>query len=196
VTESLQEEREFVDVLFPERARLVCSFGMERLDEMLRFRELPGSRAGIIELFMGDLLALSRQWINEKIVRDGIPFDRVTESDMLRYVAVLILSHCTGFSLTRSLELLLQEGISAPSLERVRFIWTNILACCPSRRGSQGRSSWQCSRDQTQSLAEFEKAAFRTSCRIVLTPSVAATQLMSQYDCGSDAVNLGQLTAI
>jgi hypothetical protein len=162
VTESLQEEREVVDVLFSERARLFCFFGVERLDEMLR--ELPGSHACIIELLMGDLLDLSRQWINEKIVRDGTPFDRVTESDMLRYVAVLTLSHCTGFSLTRSLELLLQEGISAPSLERVRFISTNILACCPSGRGNQGRSSWQCSRDQTQSLADFEKAAYRTSC--------------------------------
>jgi hypothetical protein len=57
-----------VDVLFPERARLFCSFGVERLDEMLRCRELPGSRAGIIQLSMGDLLALSRQGINEKIV--------------------------------------------------------------------------------------------------------------------------------
>jgi hypothetical protein len=113
---------------------------------------------------------LSRQFINEKIVRDGTPFDRVTESDILRYVAVLILSHCTGFSLTRSLELLLQEGISAPSLERVRFISTNILSYCPSGRGSQGISSWQCSRDQTQSLAEFEKAAFRTICLVILTP--------------------------
>jgi hypothetical protein len=90
---------------------------------------------------------------------------------MLWYVSVLILSHCTGFSLTRSLELLLQEGISAPSLERVRFISTNILAYCPSGRGSPGISSWQCSRDQTQSLAEFEKAAFRTSCRVFLTPN-------------------------
>jgi hypothetical protein len=53
VTESLQEEREVVDVLFSERARLFCSFGVERLDEMLRCRELPGFRAGIIELFMG-----------------------------------------------------------------------------------------------------------------------------------------------
>jgi hypothetical protein len=146
-------------------------FGVERLDEMLRCRELPGSRAGIIELFMGELLALSREWINEKIVRDGTPFDRVTESDMLRYVAVLILYHCTGFSLTISLEHILQEGISAPSLERVRFLSTNIFSYCPSGRGNQRRSSWQCSRDQTQSLAEFEKAAFRTSCRIVLTPN-------------------------
>jgi hypothetical protein len=170
VTESLQEEREVVDVIFSERARLFCSFGVERLDELLQCGELPGYRAGIIELFTGDLLALSRQWINEKIVRDGTPFDRVTESDMLRYVAVLTLSHCTGFSLTRSLELLLLEGIYAPSLERVRFISTNILACCPSGRGNQGRSNWQCSRDQTQSLTELEKAAYKTSCRILLTP--------------------------
>jgi hypothetical protein len=95
VTESLQEEREVVDVLFSECARHFCFFGVERLDEMLR--EPPGSQACIIELLMGDLLDLSRQWINEKIVRDGTPFDRVTESDMLRYVAVLTLSHCTGF---------------------------------------------------------------------------------------------------
>jgi hypothetical protein len=116
VTDSLQEERDNVDVLFSEHARLFCSFGVELLDEMLRCRELPDSSAGIIQLFMGDLLAFSRQWINEKIVRDGTPFDRVTESDMLRFVAVLILSHCTGCSITKSLERLLQERMSATSL--------------------------------------------------------------------------------
>jgi hypothetical protein len=52
VTESLQEEREVVNVLFSERARLFCSFGVERLEEIIRCSELPGSRAGIIELFM------------------------------------------------------------------------------------------------------------------------------------------------
>jgi hypothetical protein len=68
VTESLQEERKVKDVLFSERARLFRSFGVERLDEMLRCRELPGSHADIIELFMGDLLDLSRQCINDKII--------------------------------------------------------------------------------------------------------------------------------
>jgi hypothetical protein len=55
-----KREREVVDVLFSERARLVCSLGVERLDEMIQRRELPVSCTGIIELFIGDLLALSR----------------------------------------------------------------------------------------------------------------------------------------
>jgi YqaJ-like viral recombinase domain len=171
VRESLVEEKQFVAEQFSERARLFCSYGFERLEEELRCRELPGSRAGIIELFMGEALSLCRQWLNEKLVRDGAVGSRVTESDMLRYVAVLILSHCTGFSLTRSIDILVQENVSAISLDKVRFISTGILAFSPSGRGDQGHSTWSCSRDHTQSLSEFEKAAFRTSCRLFLTPN-------------------------
>jgi hypothetical protein len=109
--------------------------------------------------------------MNEKLIRDGAAVNRVKESDMLRYVGVLILYICTGFSQTRSIELLLLDNVTAPSPDRVRYIATNVLAFSPTGRGDQGQSTWQCSRDQTQSLSEFEKAAFRSSCRLFLTPN-------------------------
>jgi hypothetical protein len=97
IHESLLEEKQFVVEQFSERARLFCSYGVERLEGELRCRELTGSRADIIELFMGEALSLCRQWLYEKLVRDGAVGSRVTESDMLRYAAVLILSHCPGY---------------------------------------------------------------------------------------------------
>jgi hypothetical protein len=92
--ETLVEEKQFAAEQFSERARLFCLYGVERLEEELRCRELPGSRASIIELFMGEARSLCRQRLHEKLVRDGAVGSRVTERDMLRYVAVLILSHC------------------------------------------------------------------------------------------------------
>jgi hypothetical protein len=53
----------------------------------------------------------------------------------------------------------------------VKFISTNILAFPPSGRGDQRQNTWSFSRDQTQSLSDFKKAAFRTSCRLFLTPN-------------------------
>jgi hypothetical protein len=46
------EEKKFVADLFSERARLFCSYGIELVEEELRCRELPGSRVGLIQLFM------------------------------------------------------------------------------------------------------------------------------------------------
>jgi hypothetical protein len=92
-------------------------------------------------------------------------------SNMLRYLTFLLLSHCTGLSISNVLELFPQNGASLPSLERTRFISTNILAFSASGRGQKGQSSWNCSSDQTQLLGEFEKASFRTGCRIFITPN-------------------------
>jgi hypothetical protein len=171
VKETLREEKYFVSEMFSERARLFCSVGVERLEEELRCRELPSYRAGVLQLFMADALAVCGRWLNEKVVLDGSAFGRVTESDLLRYVSVLLLSHCTGFSLTKSIELLKQDGVQEPSLERVRFVSSNILAYSASGRGDNGQTTWNCSRDQSSLLSEFEKASFGTSCKIFLTPN-------------------------
>jgi hypothetical protein len=106
VKETLREEKYFVSEMFSERVRLFCAVGVERLEEELRCRERPSYRAGVLQRFMADALAVCGRWLNEKVVLDGSAFGRVTESDLLRYANVLLLSHCTGFSLTKSIELL------------------------------------------------------------------------------------------
>jgi hypothetical protein len=109
--------KHFVSEKFSERARLFCSVCIERLEEELRCRELSSYRAGVLHIFMADLLAVCGRWLNEKVVLDGSAFGRVTESDLLRYVSILLLSHCTGFSLNNSIELLKQDGVQEPYLE-------------------------------------------------------------------------------
>jgi hypothetical protein len=90
---------------------------------------------------MVDALAVCGRWLNGKVVLDGSAFGRVTESDLLRYVSVLLLSHCTGFYLTKSIELLKQDGVQKPYLERVWFVSTNILAYSASGRGDNGQTT-------------------------------------------------------
>jgi hypothetical protein len=75
----------------------------------------------------------------------------------------------------------LRDSVTAPSLERVRYIATNVLAFSPTGRGDRGQSTWQCSRDQTQLLSEFEKAALRNSCRLFLTPNHTYATLDDLY---------------
>jgi hypothetical protein len=172
--------------MFSERARLFCSFGVERFEEELRCRELPTTLAGVLQLDMADVLSLCKRWLNEMIARDESAFGRVTESDMLRYVSVLLLSHCTGFSLTKSIELLKQDGVQEPSLERVRFVSTNILAYSASGRGGGGQSTWNCNRDQSSLLGEFDKASFRSSCKVFLAPNHTFATLDDDL-CGTRA---------
>jgi hypothetical protein len=45
------------------------------------------------------------------------------------------------------------------------------MAYSASCRGDSGQNTWNCSRDQTALLSEFEKASFGTSCKIFLTPN-------------------------
>jgi hypothetical protein len=90
VKETLREEKYFVSKMFSERARLFCSVGIERLEEELRYRELSSYRAGVLQLFMADLLGVCGRWLKEEVILDRSAFVRVTESDWLRYVSVLL----------------------------------------------------------------------------------------------------------
>ncbi|PXF45277.1 hypothetical protein BWQ96_04976 [Gracilariopsis chorda] len=79
---------------------------------------------------------------------------------MYRYVAVLLLSHTTRFSICETIDVLRQSGNSTPSLERIRFIASNILTFSATGRGHDEQMEWNSQRDQTQQLEEIEQLSF------------------------------------
>jgi hypothetical protein len=77
-------------------------------------------------------------------------------SELLRYLAILSLSPCTGFYFSKVLELFPQNGAPLPSLERARFIFTNALAFSVSGRGCEGCSGIAPRRYCKETLLRFK----------------------------------------
>lgn len=90
---------------------------------------------------------------------------------IVRYFAILLYSHCTGFSLEYSLNSLGASGFKIPLLEDVRFISNNIAAFSPVELGHSGLSNWMPQRDLTPLLSQFELSAFRMSLNVFFIPN-------------------------
>ena len=163
-------EESFLEGVVGEKARLFCSSAVERLKVARAVRELPATRAGHVILFMDSILKTCLIWLNELFILRGMEMRRLGLDDMYQYVAVLLLSHCTGFSFSKTIAMLLDCGCSPPSLERVRFISTHILAYSPTYRGDLGSTTWNAQRDQTPYITQFERTAFRDTCKVFFTP--------------------------
>jgi hypothetical protein len=111
------------------------------------------------------------KWKNEHIVLHDVSMEKLEVWDMWRYLAATLLSHATGLSLEKTIEMLQARGASAPSLERVRHITINIKAVSAMGRGRTGDINWNAQRDQSVQLESFDNAAFALSCKIALQPS-------------------------
>jgi hypothetical protein len=144
---------------------------VDRLRENRLVRELPQSRSGISILFCEKLLKKCIQWTNEHIVLHDVAMEKLEVRDIWRYLAATLHSHTTGLSLEKTIEMLQARGASAPSLERVRHIATNIMSFSAMGRGRTGDRNWNSQRNQRVQLESFENAAFALSCKIVLQPS-------------------------
>jgi hypothetical protein len=167
--ETLVLESVFLREVFSDKARLFGASAVEKLEVELNVRELPDTRAGHVALLMNDVLQKCMVWLNEKVVLERLTMRKISMADMYRFVAVLLYSHCTGFSVTKTIQKLSELGQNPPSLERTQFIQSNILAYSATGR-ADGCSTWNSQRDQTHRLGEFEKAAFNMSCKVFLTP--------------------------
>ena len=168
--EGVAMEENFIEKVVGEKARLFGSCAVERLKVARTIRELPMTRAGHVVLFMDSILNKCFLWLNELIILRSLEMKRLGLDDMYRYVAVLLLSHCTGFSFAKTIGMILDCGCTPPALERVRFISTHILPYSPAYRGGGGTVTWNAQRDQTPSISEFERTAFRDTCKVFLTP--------------------------
>jgi hypothetical protein len=164
-------EDKFAEQVIGEQARLFWLGALHRMRKTRFVRELPASRSGLVLLFAEDLLMKCMLWTNEYIVLHDLPMEKLNLWDMWRYPALTLLSHTTGLSLEKTVEMLHNLGASSPSFERVRHVMTHIKAFTAVGRGRTGERTWNAQRDQTVQLEPFENAAFLSSCKIFFQPS-------------------------
>ena len=118
---------------------------LDRLHVQRTVREVPRDRFGFVVLFMDALPSKCMTWLheyiileklNEYIILENLNEERIRLDDMYRYVAVLLLSHCTGFSFQKTISLMGGTGSICRVRERVRFIASSILAYSATGRGN------------------------------------------------------------
>lgn len=152
----------FIDDIVSERACKYSSVVVERLQTELAAHQLAETRAGHVVLFSNELLEMCKRFLNAKEALSQSP-RRFTTAQMYQYFAVLLYSHCTGFSPKKTIDKLRAEGCHVPTLDTWRQISQNILAFSPTNRGDLGQNSWNAQRDRTILLDRFETTAFEMS---------------------------------
>ena len=164
-------EQEFANYLIQERARLLCSTFVNKINLQCSVRGITPTRAGFVMLIMNGILQKLTEWVNE-LVRVKNMESILALSDMHRYISDFLLSHTTGFSFEKAIMIQRQNGCVAPSLEITRFIADNILAFSPTGRVGDGSNTWNAQRDRTRQLSEFESLAFRESRKVFFSPCI------------------------
>ena len=92
-------------------------------------------------------------------------------ADVYKYLAVLLYSHCTGFSMKKVITQLGTDGGWSINRVLINFIHNNILAYSSTGRGFDSWFSWNPQQDQTIHQAEFEGESFRMSSKVYLNPN-------------------------
>ena len=156
------------------RAQLFCKAVVQNLNINLRARRLGTSKVDHVVLLIDDVLKKCLEWLRQSINLHGTGRSAVSKvelHDMYRFLAIMLYSHCTGFSFKKTIEIMSKRyGFQNISLTMIQFISNNILAFSPTNRGNLGTITWESQRDQTPQLQELEKLAFGPSCRIFFIP--------------------------
>ena len=135
-TETIISQSEFLDSYLTHRVRLFMISAMHRFNLDLDVRELSKSRADIVVLFIDEVLNACMMWLNEFVRLKSIEDMAISISDMYKYLAVLLYSHCTGFSMKKVINVLTaNEGWSISKVV-IKFIHGNILPYSPTGRGA------------------------------------------------------------
>lgn len=141
IGQRLMLEDDFVSEVIGEGARLFCSSAMDRSEIERVVPQLEPTRAGNMVLFMDELLHTCMNWLNEYIDLQRRSMKPLTIYDLYRYVAILLMSHCTGLNFEKTIDIMQREGCKTPSPEEMKFISNHILAFSPTaRRQDSGRT--------------------------------------------------------
>ena len=128
-----------------------------------------------------DMMQKCMSWLNERMVLIGKVEKRIDLPGMYRFLAVLMFSHCTGFSLEKSIEILEALDGTAPKLDEVRFVSNKIVEYSAPGRGNDGQSTWVSQRDLTLLLSDFEKVAIDLSLKIFFQPHFLVATLDDDF---------------
>ena len=164
-------ESEYMASYLTARIRLFVISAMQRLNLELDVKGLGKRRVDVLVLFIDEVLQSCLKWLNEFVRLKGIEGMALSSADMYKYLAVLLYSHCTGFSMKKVITQLGADGGWSINRVLINFIHNNILAYSPTGRGFDSSFSWNPQRDQTIHLAEFERKSFRMSAKVYLNPN-------------------------
>ena len=119
-TSSDNVEQEYCNKDLSECARLLVTSAVGNTKTDLLARSLRCTRTGHLVLVLEELLQQYKIWMNERIALVESSSSTIGMNDLSRYVSTLLLSHSTGTSLSRTIALLAELGLTAPPLERMR----------------------------------------------------------------------------
>lgn len=164
-------ETDFVHSVFDERSRIFYRSAVSNLEYICRGRSLNFTRGGIVVCFIDAALKQVMEWMNTKTRLTDNASEVVSLSEMYQYLAVMICSHTTGLSYSKTVDTMQRFAACTPNLERVRWISENLLAFSPIGRGDDGAGQWICQRDFTPNLIELETLCFRETRRVYMNSS-------------------------
>ena len=98
-------------------------------------RGLSESTCSLLQLFADDVLFKCKTWLNEYTTLHKLHIGPIKMRDMYRYYATMLFSHCTGFSLSKKVQILSDSGLKCGELSSIRFISSNILVFAATGRG-------------------------------------------------------------
>ena len=97
-------------------------------------RELSRNRADVLFLFIDEVLHACMLWLNEYVRLKGFEHVVISMSDMYKF-AVLLCSHCIGFSMKKVVSVLTADEGWSNSKVLINFLHRNIFAHSPTGRG-------------------------------------------------------------
>lgn len=161
-------EGDFTDDIISSRARSYCSAILNRLTVELKANSLENDELGITMLFLEDVLQLLCKNLNQHIALNEPGRKKLQLADMVRWVAVLLMSSLADITFEKALEEFSLRDCKVPSRENMLFISRNVIAFPPTKRGKQSEDEWAAQRDATQRLDTFERTAYEMSRNVCL----------------------------
>lgn len=106
---------------FGQSARLLTTTVVRKLRVELDAKDLGDTRVGLFRLICEDMLLENKNWLKEYVTLNGNTSMLVTLPEMYRFLAVMLFSNCTGFSLQRCIPMLQTHSKFVLMIDRLSF---------------------------------------------------------------------------
>lgn len=159
-------EKDFTEAIIVESSRLCCSAAVRRMEIERLVRGVSEIRCSLLRLFAHEDLSKCNTWLNKYLTFHKAQCGPLKMREMYRFYVTVLFSHYTGFSLSKTVQILLSSYLKCDELSFIRFISSNILEFSATGRGDLGTASWNAQIDKTAFLAQFEKVAFQVSAKV------------------------------
>mmetsp|Transcript_2368 Transcript_2368/g.5034 ORF Transcript_2368/g.5034 Transcript_2368/m.5034 type:complete len:219 (+) Transcript_2368:71-727(+) len=152
----VEDEDEFTKSTLGESEYSYVKAIASKLEQDLKADGLEATRVGVTVLIMRPLILKVMGWMNQQRNLKGEKDLAISEPELWQYVAIMIYSHMTNQNFKLCLKILphvVDKSIMFPSLEKLRFIQTHLLAYSPKNRGDiPGAETWNAQTVQRYSI--------------------------------------------